>query len=173
MLIGLLSDTHGTFDAPLRSFFEKVDQIWHAGDFGNIEIADEIASFKPLIGVQGNCDDHKIRIVYPKMQCFEIEQMKVLMLHIGGTPGHYDYQALPLINAHQPQLFICGHSHILKVMNDKKHHLLHINPGAAGKYGIHTLRTAVRFRIRSGEISDLEVWELARFIYDETNIISK
>ena len=162
MFIGLLSDTHGTFDAPLRSFFADVDQIWHAGDFGNMETADLIASYKPLMGVYGNCDDHKVRIVYPWMQCFEVEQMKVLLLHIGGYPGHYDYKALSLITAHQPQLFICGHSHILKVINDKKHNLLHINPGAAGNFGIHILRTAVRFHIDAGKVSDLEVWELKR-----------
>ncbi|MCL2728067.1 MAG: metallophosphatase family protein [Bacteroidales bacterium] len=162
MFIGLLSDTHTTFDAPLRSFFEEVDQIWHAGDFGNIETADAIAAFKPLIGVHGNCDDHKVRTVYPVMQCFEIEQMKVLMLHIGGHPGYYDYQARSLITAHRPDLFICGHSHILRVMNDKKLNLLYINPGAAGNSGIHTQRTAVRFKINNGRVSDLEVWELKR-----------
>jgi len=162
MLIGLLSDTHTTFDAPLRTFFAEVDQIWHAGDFGCIETADAIAAFKPLIGVYGNCDDHKVRLNYPLMQCFEIEQVKVLMVHIGGYPGCYDYKAYSLIIAHRPDLFICGHSHILKVMNDKKNHLLHINPGSAGNYGIHTLRTAVRFQINAGKISDLEVWEIKR-----------
>jgi len=160
MFVGLLSDTHGVFDAPLRSFFSEVDQIWHAGDFGDMETADAIAAWKPLIGVYGNCDSHKVRLVYPLMQCFEVEQMKVLMLHIGGYPGHYDFKAHQLITAHQPQLFICGHSHILKVMNDKKYNLLFINPGAAGKYGMHVIRTAVRFRISAGKISDLEVWEL-------------
>lgn len=162
MFIGLLSDTHGTFDDPLRSFFSEVDQVWHAGDFGNMENADAVATFKPLIGVYGNCDDHRVRTVYPYMQCFEIEEMKVLMLHIGGYPGRYDPKALPLIIAHQPNLFITGHSHILKVMTDKKRQLLHINPGAAGNFGMHTSRTAVRFRVCAGKIFDLEVWELAR-----------
>ena len=162
MFIGLLSDTHATFDAPLRSFFEEVDQIWHAGDFGNMETADAIAAYKPLTGVYGNCDDHKVRLVYPLIQIFEIEQMKVLMLHIGGHPGAYDYQARSLITAHRPDLFICGHSHILRVMSDKTHKLLYVNPGAAGNFGIHTLRTAVRFKIDEGKISDLEVWESKR-----------
>ena len=162
MFIGLLSDTHFTFDAPLHSFFEEVDQIWHAGDFGGIETADAIAAYKPLTGVYGNCDNHKVRLVYPKIQYFEIEKIRVLMLHIGGYPGRYDHQAHTLITAHRPQLFICGHSHILKIMNDSKHNLLHINPGAAGNYGIHTLRTAVRFRINAGKITDMEVWEQAR-----------
>ena len=162
MFIGLLSDTHGTFDAPLYSFFEEVDQIWHAGDFGNMETANAIAAFKPLKGVYGNCDDHKIRQAYPLMQYLEIEQLTVLMLHIGGYPGRYDYHALSLISAHRPALFICGHSHILKVINDKSIHLLHINPGAAGNYGIHSLRTAVRFHIKAGKISELEIWEQAR-----------
>ena len=162
MFIGLLSDTHGTFDTPLRSFLEEVDQIWHAGDFGNIETADAIAAFKPLTGVHGNCDDHKIRSVYPSMHAFEIERTKVLMTHIGGYPGHYDYKAQSWIAAHRPALFICGHSHILKVINDEANHLLHINPGAAGNYGIHPVRTAVRFRIYAGKISELEVWEQVR-----------
>jgi len=164
MFIGLLSDTHGAFDLPLRTFFSEVDQIWHAGDFGDMETADAIAAFKPLVGVYGNCDDFTIRRAYPQTQCFEIEQMKVMMLHIGGYPGRYDYRAIPLIIAHRPALFICGHSHILKVMNDKTHNLLHINPGAAGNYGMHTVRTAIRFRINAGKISDIEVWELARHI---------
>ena len=162
MIVGLLSDTHGTFDAPLRSFFAEVDQIWHVGDFGNMETADAIAVFKPVVGVHGNCDDYRIRSVYPYMQCFEIEQMKVLMVHIGGYPGRYDLRALSLIGSHQPNLFICGHSHILKVINDKQHNLLHINPGAAGNYGIHTIRTAVRFHLSAGKISELEIWELPR-----------
>ena len=164
MFVGLLSDTHGCFDAPLRAFFSEVAQIWHAGDFGNLETADAIAAYKPLVGVYGNCDDHKVRRAYPLVQCFEIEQLKVLMLHIGGYPGRYDYGALPLITAHHPKLFICGHSHILKVMNDKKYNLLHINPGAAGHSGIHTVRTAVRFHLNAGKISDLEVWEMERHI---------
>jgi len=160
VFIGLLSDTHGTFDTPLRSFFTAVDQIWHAGDFGNIETADAIAAFKPLVGVYGNCDDQKVRAVYPMMHSFEAEGMRVLMLHIGGYPQRYDGKALPLIAAHRPQLFICGHSHLLKVINDKTYNLLHINPGAAGEYGIHPIRTAVRFHINAGKISDLEVWEM-------------
>ena len=163
MFVGLLSDTHGVFDEPLYAFFQDVDQIWHAGDFGNIETADAIAAYKPLIGVYGNCDDQKVRSAYPQVQCFEVEQIKVLMLHIGGYPGRYDYKALPLITAHQPNLFICGHSHILKVINDNPYNLLHINPGAAGSYGMHTLRTAVRFRIHAGKISDVEVWELTHY----------
>lgn len=162
MFIGLLSDTHGTFDTPLHSFFADVDQIWHSGDFGGIEVADAIAAFKPLTGVYGNCDNHKVRIVYPLIQCFEIEQTKVLMLHIGGYPGHYESQALRLIATHRPNLFVCGHSHILKVIPDNKHNLLHINPGAAGNQGIHIFRTAIRFQINSGKVSDLEVWEQPR-----------
>ena len=159
MFIGLLSDTHGVFDAPLRNFFAEVDQIWHAGDFGNIETADAIAAFKPLLGVHGNCDDQIVRLAHPPVRWFEIEQMAVLMTHIGGSPGRYDYKALQLIQAHQPAVFICGHWHILKVMQDKTNNLLHINPGAAGLYGPHPLRTALRFRIEKGKISDMEVWE--------------
>ena len=176
MFIGLLSDTHGVFDAPLRHFFAEVDQIWHAGDFGNIATADAIAAFKPLLGVHGNCDDQTVRLVHPPVRWFEIEQMSVLMTHIGGYPGHYDYKALQLIQAHQPQIFICGHSHILRIgtgnvstktetgniptkIRAKNFSPLHINPGAAGHYGPHPLRTALRFRIEKGKIFDMEVWE--------------
>ncbi|MDR2584738.1 MAG: metallophosphatase family protein [Prevotellaceae bacterium] len=162
MLIGLLSDTHGSFDAPLRSFFSEVDQIWHAGDFGNIETAETIAAFKPLVGVYGNCDGHKVRLSYPLMQFFEVEQVKVLMTHIGGFPNHWDYAVLSSIKERRPDLFICGHSHILKVMQDKKFKMLCVNPGAAGNEGIHIVRTAVRFKIDAGKISDMEVWEKAR-----------
>jgi putative phosphoesterase len=166
MHIGLLSDTHGAFDAPLRAFFSEVDQIWHAGDFGNIKTADTIAAFKPLVGVYGNCDDHLVRSVYPLMQLFEVEKVKVLMLHIGGAPERWDWQALSLIEKHRPDLFVCGHSHILKVINDKKHKMLCINPGAAGNEGIHVVRTAVRFKINAGKITDMEVWERDRRLID-------
>ncbi len=157
--IGLISDTHCFFDQKLKDFLSPVDTIWHAGDFGNIETVDEIAAFKPLVGVHGNCDDYKIRLCQPYTQFFTIEGMKVLMMHIGGYPGRWDYKAYQLINAHLPDIFICGHSHILKIINDKQLNMICINPGAAGIQGFHTLRTALRFKIENGKLSDMEVAE--------------
>jgi len=157
--IGLLSDTHGIFDDKLKDFFKDVDEIWHAGDFGNVEVSDKISSFKPVRGVYGNCDGQEIRRIHPYIQNFELEGMKFLMMHIGGYLGRYQYSALQLINAHRPNVFICGHSHILRVMNDKKNNIITINPGAAGIQGIHTVRTAVRFKVERGALHDLEVGE--------------
>ena len=160
--IGLLSDTHGTFDHKLKEFFEPVDEIWHAGDFGTAEVVKSISQFKPLKGVYGNCDGTDIRQLTQYTQVFNIEGKKVLMMHIGGYPGRYDYKALQLITAHRPDIFVCGHSHILRVMNDKQNGCLVINPGAAGIYGIQQVRTAVRFKIENGNIFDMEVgeWQL-------------
>ncbi len=160
--IGLLSDTHGYFDEKLYRFFEETDEIWHAGDFGTVNVADEIAAFKPLRAVYGNCDGWEVRASYPEYQCFTEEEVKVLMLHIGGYPGGYTSMARQLIYTEKPKLYICGHSHILKVINDPQLQLLHINPGAAGEYGIHTVRTAVRFTLDQGAILDLEVGEWPR-----------
>lgn len=157
--IGLLSDTHTVFDDKLRDFFKDVDEIWHAGDFGNREVSDLISVLKPLKGVSGNCDGNDIRLIHPYVQIMDVSGMKVLMMHIGGYPGRYDYKAIQLIEAHRPNIFICGHSHILKVINDKKYNMLTINPGAAGISGFHNVRTAVRFRIENGTISDMEVGE--------------
>lgn len=158
--IGLLSDTHGFFDPRLKVFFADCDEIWHAGDIGNIETADEIAAFKPLRAVYGNIDGHEIRINYPENQRFQYEGMDVWITHIGGYPGNYDQKVRSKIRTNPPKLFIAGHSHILKVIPDKKLGLLHINPGAAGKSGFHLVRTAVRFVIEEGRIRDLEVIEL-------------
>lgn len=160
--IGLLSDTHCCFDAPLKEFFKDVDVIWHAGDFGNVETANEIEKFKPLLGVHGNCDGYDVRAIHPYIQLFEVEGMKVLMTHIGGYPGRYDYKALRLIEAHRPDVFVCGHSHILKVINDKHYNMITINPGAAGIQGFHLVRTALRFHIDNGKIIDMEVGEWDR-----------
>jgi len=160
--IGLLSDTHCYFDDKLREFFADVDEIWHAGDFGSVETSDLIASFKPLKGVYGNCDDSKVRLIHPYIQAIECEGMKFLMVHIGGYPGRYDYKALQLITAYTPDVFICGHSHILKIVNDKKYNMLTINPGAAGIQGFHNVRTALRFKVDNGNICDMEVGEWDR-----------
>jgi uncharacterized protein len=160
--IGLLSDTHTFFDDSLRNFFKDVDEIWHAGDFGSAKVSDEIAKLKPLIGVYGNCDGTEIRLIHPLVQILERGGLKILMMHIGGYPGRYDRSALHLINAHRPDVFICGHSHILKIIYDKAYNMLTINPGAAGIEGFHNVRTAVRFRIENGVVTDMEVGEWKR-----------
>jgi putative phosphoesterase len=159
MKIGILSDTHGLFDEPLQRFFAEVDEVWHAGDVGNIAVANAIAAFKPLRAVYGNIDGEDVRRCHPSMQRFTCEGVDVLMTHIGGYPGRYDAHIRSELTQHPPQLFICGHSHILKVMFDKKLNCLHINPGAAGRYGFHNVRTAVRLEISSGNMRNLEVGE--------------
>lgn len=160
--IGLLSDTHGFLHPRIFSFFEKVDEIWHAGDFGNLETADQLSAFKPLKGVYGNIDDHKLRAVYPLHQRFLCEEVDVWMTHIGGYPGKYERSVKPEIFQNPPDLFISGHSHILKVIFDKKLNFLHINPGAAGNKGLHKVLTAIRFVIDGKDIRDLEIWEMKR-----------
>ncbi len=160
--IGLLSDTHNFLHPKLFKFFKNCDEIWHAGDFGNINIADELSNFKPVRAVYGNMDGNDIRIVYPDEQIFFCENIKVFMTHIGGYPGKYYKKAKEIIIKEKPALFICGHSHILKVMHDKKYNLLHINPGAAGKFGLHNVITAVRFIIDGTNITNLEVLELKK-----------
>jgi len=160
--IGLLSDTHSFINPRILEFFSDCDEIWHAGDIGNIVTADKLTSFKPLKAVYGNIDGTEIRIIYPKNLVFNSEDIKVFMTHIGGYPGRYEKQARHLIEAEKPKLFICGHSHILKVLYDKKHELLHINPGAAGNSGFHHVITCVRFVIDGKDIRDLEVFEKER-----------
>ena len=160
--IGLLSDTHSYIDEKIMDFFKDCDEIWHAGDIGNIETADEISKYKLLKAVYGNIDGQDVRIVYPKIQLFDCEKIKVLMTHIGGYPGKYYKDIKDSLKKIKPDLFISGHSHILKVMYDDKNELLHINPGAAGKSGLHKMQTAVRFTVDGKEIKDLEVFEKAR-----------
>lgn len=156
--IGLISDTHGTFDEKIRHFLEPTSEIWHAGDIGSLALADEIAAFRPLRAVYGNIDDHRVRTVYPKFLHIVCENLSVVMTHIGGYPGRYDPEARMWIEQVHPDLFISGHSHILKVMNDKKYHLLHMNPGAAG-YGYQGVRTALRFTVDGDRVTELEVGE--------------
>jgi uncharacterized protein len=160
--IGLLSDTHGHWDERLASFFETCDEIWHAGDIGSIEVAETISKYKILKAVHGNIDDHKLRIYYPKIQRFTCENVDVFITHIGGTPSRYEQTIVPIIEANPPMLFICGHSHILKVMFDKKRNFLYMNPGAAGISGFHKFRTALRFVIEEDKIKELEVLEIPR-----------
>ena len=163
MYIGLISDTHGVFSPEFRNFLEPVDQIWHAGDFGGgMDLAKEIAQFKPLLGVAGNCDNYDLRFEHPVYRFFECEGLKILMTHIGGYPGRYDARACRLIDELRPDVFVCGHSHILKVVRDPKRDMLVINPGAAGIQGFHLVRTAIRFQINAGKIENMEVFELDR-----------
>jgi putative phosphoesterase len=158
--IALLSDTHGFLDKKIFPYFESCDEIWHAGDIGTIAITDELSKRKPVKAVYGNIDGQDVRSVWPKDQRFFCEGVDVWITHIGGYPGHYSPDVRAKIQEAPPKLFICGHSHILKVMNDKKLNLLHINPGAAGVHGFHKVKTLVRFSINKEKIEDLEVIEL-------------
>ena len=160
--IGLLSDTHGMLSSRVFNFFESVDEIWHAGDIGNAETADRLAAFKPIRAVHGNIDDHIVRRMFPADQRFFCEEVDVLMTHIGGYPYHYEARIRKILDTKAPKLFICGHSHILRVIFDPKYHLLTINPGAAGNKGFHQVCTAVRFLIEGNNIKDLEVLEFER-----------
>jgi len=158
--IGLISDTHSFLDEAVFKHFDQCDEIWHAGDFGTIELADKLAAFKPLRGVYGNIDGKEIRQTYPLNLRFTCEDVDVWMTHIGGYPDHYNQAVKPEIYAHPPQLFITGHSHILKVIYDKKISCLHLNPGAAGKQGWHKQRTLMRFNIDGDKILDMQIIEL-------------
>jgi len=159
--IGLISDTHGFLDDSVYKHFEHCDEIWHAGDFGTIEIADQLSAFKPLRGVYGNIDGQDIRLSYPEHLKFTCEGMKVWMTHIGGYPGKYNPKLREELYKNPPGIFISGHSHILKVMFDKKINCLHLNPGAAGKQGWQKVRTLLRFCISEEKIYNLDVIELA------------
>jgi len=163
--IGLLSDTHGYLHPKVFEFFKNCDEVWHAGDAGNIEILDQLQDFRTLRAVYGNIDGQDVRISHPEYQLFDCEDIRVLMIHIGGYPKKYTSGAKQLIDMHRPGLFITGHSHILKVLYDSKYELLHINPGAAGKQGLHKKITFVRFTIDRKEIKDLEIFETGRGLW--------
>lgn len=158
--IGLISDTHSYLDETVFKHFDRCDEIWHAGDFGIAEVADKLKAFKPLKGVYGNIDGSDIRLEYPEKLRFACEQVNVFMTHIGGYPGKYAPAVKTELTADPPQLFICGHSHILKVMYDEKLKCLHMNPGAAGKSGWHKVRTIIRFVVDGDRMRDCEVIEL-------------
>ena len=160
--IGLLSDTHSYLHPKVFEYFRDCDEIWHAGDIGNASIIDELADFKPTRAVYGNIDGQEIRRFCPKNQRFMCEEIDVWITHIGGYPNNYSKNVREIINKNPPKLFISGHSHILKIMYDKKLDLIHMNPGAAGRYGIHKVITMLRFNIEGKEIKDLEVIELTK-----------
>lgn len=160
MKIGVLSDTHGYLDDKLFDFFTDCEEIWHAGDIGNLEVINKLQNYRPLVAVYGNIDGSDVRIETRQHQRLFREGVDIWMTHIGGYPGNYDRRIRDEIRTNPPGLLITGHSHILKVMNDKKNGLLHINPGAAGFHGLHKVRTAVRFIIANKKIKDLDIIEL-------------
>lgn len=160
--IGLLSDTHAYWDDKYEEYFKSCDEIWHAGDIGSLQLANQFEELKPFRAVYGNIDDFRTRTAYPETLRFTIENVEVLMTHIGGYPGRYDPSIRAELHRKPPKLFISGHSHILKVMYDKNLQCLHMNPGAAGKYGFHKVRTLLRFVLDDGNIRDLEVIEIGK-----------
>ena len=160
--IGLLSDTHGWWDEKYATYFASCDEIWHAGDIGSADVALRLSATRPLRAVCGNIDGYPVRQMYPKTLHFTIEDVSVMMTHIGGYPGRYEPAIRAELYETKPQLFVCGHSHILKVMFDKRLNCLCLNPGAAGKSGFHTVRTLMRFVIDGADIRDMEIIELAK-----------
>ncbi len=158
----LISDTHGYIDEKIVNYASKVDEIWHAGDIGDISVSDKLKKIKPLRAVYGNIDDQKIRAEFPLHNRFICEKVKVWITHIGGYPKRYNPKILEELKSNPPDLFICGHSHILKVINDKELDLLHINPGAIGKHGLHRVRTMIQFEINGKKIENLSVIEFKR-----------
>lgn len=158
----LLSDTHSYIDEQILKFVKQADEVWHAGDIGNLNVTDKLKEFKPLRAVYGNIDDSEARLEFPLDNRFMIEDVDVWMTHIGGYPDKYDQRIRDEIKKNPPKIFISGHSHILKVQFDKKLNTLHLNPGAAGKYGFHNVRTMLRFVIDGEEIKNLEIIELGK-----------
>ena len=158
----LLSDTHSYIDDTIIKYVKQADEVWHAGDIGSLSVTDELEALKPVRGVHGNIDDHVIQKEFPENNRFMCEGVDVWITHIGGYPNRYNIRVRDEIRNNPPKLFICGHSHILKVMHDKKSGLLHMNPGACGKHGFHQVRTMLRFVIDGEKISDLEVVELGK-----------
>ncbi|HMN32873.1 MAG: metallophosphoesterase family protein [Chitinophagaceae bacterium] len=160
--IGLLSDTHGYLAPQVFKHFDDVDEIWHAGDLGNIELCNALEKFKPFRAVYGNIDGNDIRIRYPDFLNFKIENVSVLMTHIGGYPPKYNAFSKQLIQQYHPHVFICGHSHILKVIPDNTNQLLHINPGASGKHGWQKINTLIKFEVDNDQLKNLNVIEFQR-----------
>ena len=158
----LISDTHGYIDEKIIKYANQVDEIWHAGDIGDISVTDTLKTIKPLKAVYGNIDDQKIRSEFPLHNRFLCEKVDVWITHIGGYPKKYNRKIIDELRSNPPDLFICGHSHILKVINDKELNLLHINPGAIGKHGLHNVRTMIQFEISGDKIENLSIVEFKR-----------
>lgn len=156
----LLSDTHGHLDSKIITYVKQADEVWHAGDIGKLDVLDGLGALKPLRAVYGNIDGDKVRLQAPEVLSFKSEGIRVLITHIANYPGRYTPQARTLISQYKPKLFICGHSHILKVMQDKRNGHLHMNPGSAGISGFHKIRTMLRFELSDGKIQNLEAIEL-------------
>ncbi len=156
--IGVLSDTHGFINDKIYTFFADCDELWHAGDIG-VGVLDTLRQFKPVVAVYGNTDDWTMRTILPETQLFLRDGLKIIMTHIGGYPGHYERRLYPIFQNEKPDIFVAGHSHILRVMYDKSFNMLHINPGAAGRQGFQKVSTLVRFTI-DGKPKDLEIMEL-------------
>ena len=159
--IGLISDTHNFLDEAVFQHFKDCDEIWHAGDFGTIAVANSLSGFKPLRGVFGNIDGYDVKSLYPEQLVFMCEHVKVMMRHIGGYPPRYNAPTKKELLIHRPQLFVAGHSHILKIIHDDNLQCLHMNPGAAGRHGWQKVRTLIRFKIDGKEMMDCEVIELS------------
>ncbi|WP_236979988.1 metallophosphoesterase family protein [Membranihabitans maritimus] len=162
MKIGVLSDTHSFLDPTILQHFEDVDEIWHAGDIGKIEIMDQLACIAPVETVYGNIDNHIIQSEYDEYLCMDRSGIKVLMIHIAGKFGYYHSHVKNLIHQFHPKILVCGHSHILKIQYDNKNNLLYVNPGACGHHGFHLMRTILKFEINSGKIENMKVIELGR-----------
>ena len=165
--IGLMSDTHGYLDKSIFKYFADVDEIWHAGDVGGIKVIEDLEAFKPVRGVYGNIDDHVVRAAWPKFNRFNCEGMDILMTHIGGKPYRYSKDAYSQFVRKTPDVFICGHSHILLVQFDKKINSMWLNPGACGYKGFHKVKTILRFEIDKGAIQNMEAIELGPRITEE------
>lgn len=163
MKIGLLSDTHSVLDERVFKYFKDVDEIWHAGDVGDIKVIDQLEAFKPVVGVYGNIDNHEVRLHFPEFQRFEREGVSILMTHIAGRPGRYSKPlAEELKKNGAPKLLVCGHSHILLVKFDPHYKMLWVNPGAFGNHGFHKVKTLLRFDLIAGEIKNMEIIEIPR-----------
>ncbi|MCU0369153.1 MAG: metallophosphatase family protein [Cyclobacteriaceae bacterium] len=163
MKIGLLSDTHSYLDPKVISYFKDCDEIWHAGDIGDRAVVDELENFKPLRAVFGNIDDKEMQVRFPEDSWFECERLTIWMTHIGGAPPNYNPRIKKILNQRIPDIFICGHSHILRVKKDVKYNnMLYLNPGAAGNQGFHHIKTIMRFEISGKEVKNLEVIELGK-----------
>ena len=160
--IGILSDTHSYWDDRYTSFFKGCDEIWHAGDVGSAEILDRLSRIATIRAVYGNCDGQDVRRITTEIYRFKVEEANIMLKHIGGSPDHYDYSVREQLSLETPDLFVSGHSHILKVMHDKKMNMLFINPGAAGLQGWHKVRTLVRLDIDGKDFRNLEVLEMKR-----------
>ncbi len=160
--IALISDNHSYFGEDTDKHLRDVDEIWHAGDIGNISSIEQLTKFAKFTAVYGNIDTPETRLIYPENQLFECEGMKILMTHIGGFPSKYTSRVKNLIKEYRPNIYICGHSHICKVMPDKENQLLHMNPGAYGHHGFHVMRTILKFSIHNGKIENLRAVELGR-----------